>query len=154
MTEQEIIALVTAMPGAVAITADATTSAPVAAWGDTFFFHDPDGTPEARRFPFATLVVKDYDGFDTASDLDRAGVFRLNIGVGRERFEEVIGHAPAEHAARREDFDYTALDRLLPHPVYASQGWVCVLNPAAASDAQVRALLTDAHERASQRRPG
>jgi uncharacterized protein DUF6194 len=154
MTADEISAFVTAMPGAVAITANATTGAPVAAWGDTFFFHDPDADPDARRFPFATIVVKDYDGFDTASDLGRPGVFRVNIGVGRERFAEVIGHTPAEHAARQDDFDYAALDRVLPHPVYAPQGWVCVVSPGPASGAQVRALLTYAHARASQRRPG
>ena len=152
MTAEEIIAFVAALPGAVAITADSTTGAPVAAWGDTFFFHDPDGDPEARRFPFATLVTKDYDGFDTASALHRPGVFRVNIGVGREGFEQAIGHAPAEQAARQADFDYAAADRLLPHPVYAAQGWVCVVNPGAATGERVRDLLTAAHGRAARRR--
>jgi hypothetical protein len=31
----------------------------------------------------------------------RPGVFRLNLTVGRERFEEVVGWAPAEHAHAR-----------------------------------------------------
>ena len=72
--------------------------------------------------PFATIVQSDYEGFDVLSDLARPGVFRVNIGVGRERFEELIGYAPAAHERRREESDYAELDRLLPHPAYASQG--------------------------------
>jgi hypothetical protein len=78
-------------------------------------------------------------------------VFRLNIAVGQDRFEELIGYSPAAHAEHVADFDYAALDRLLPHPVYASQSWVCVLNPGAASSAQARSMLSDAHTRASER---
>ena len=42
--------------------------APEIAWGDTFFIYDPDRNLEgARRFPFATIVTKDYGDFDNAS---------------------------------------------------------------------------------------
>ena len=41
--------------------------------------------------PFATIVTKDYTGFDTASDLNRPGVFRLNVGVGRDTFRALFG---------------------------------------------------------------
>jgi hypothetical protein len=55
---------------------------------DSFFFYDPKGERQASRcMPFATMVTKDYDGFDTASDLNRPGIFRLNIAVGRQAFE-------------------------------------------------------------------
>src|SRR5919201_1444819 len=81
MTEDDIIAFVTSLPGVVAVTAGEANGAPEVAWGDSFFFYDPDGKPSARRMPFATIVTKDYDGFDTASNLNRPGVFRLNIGV-------------------------------------------------------------------------
>jgi hypothetical protein len=37
-------------------------------------------------------VTQDYDGFDTGSNLNRPGVFRLNIAVGRDRFEELLGY--------------------------------------------------------------
>lgn len=146
MTADEIIELATGMPGAVAVTASEMTGAPEVAWGDTFFFHGED-----RRLPFATIVIKDYDGFDAASNLNRPGVFRLSIAVGRETFEELIGYPPAAHAAHQANVDYAALDRVLPHPVYAAQSWVCILNPGAASDAQARELLAHAHRRASRR---
>jgi hypothetical protein len=99
-------------------------------------------------------VVSDYDGFDTASNLNRPDVFRLNIAVGRDKFTELIGYSPAAHAEHAADFDYAALDRLLPHPVYASQSWVCVLNPGAASGEQAHLLLSHAHTRAGERHRG
>ena len=53
--------------------------------GDTFFIYDPDRNLAGKQqFPFATLVTKDYGDFDCASDLNRAGIFRLNIGVTSE----------------------------------------------------------------------
>ena len=148
MTQEDIIAFVTGLPGVVAVTADETSGAPEVAWGDSFFSYDPDGdTPAAGRMPFATIVTKDYDGFDTASNLNRPGVFRLNIAVGRTAFEELLGHPPA----RSEDADPTAIDTLIPHPVYATQAWVAILNPGPATAELARSLLTDAHTLAVRR---
>ncbi|MEW1910166.1 DUF6194 family protein [Kitasatospora sp. NPDC085895] len=148
-TENGIIEYARSLPGVVAVTADAAGGAPEVAWGDTFFFHDPDGE-SPRRMPFATLVTKDYAGFDTASDLDRPGVFRLNVSVGRRAFEELIGHPPAAHQQHHDAYDYTATDRLLPHPAYAVQAWVCILNPGPATTGLARDLLADAHARAAR----
>ncbi|WP_129843724.1 DUF6194 family protein [Streptomyces sp. RFCAC02] len=150
MSEDEIIAFTGALPGVVAYTADAGGGAPEIAWGDTFFFHDPDGD-SPRRMPFATLVTKDYPGFDTESDLDRPGVFRLNVAVGRTVFEQLMGYPPAAHQGRHARFDYTVTDLLLPHPCYAAQGWVCVLNPARNTGEQARSLLAGARARAVRR---
>ncbi|MEU6428709.1 DUF6194 family protein [Microbispora sp. NPDC046973] len=151
MTENDVIEFVTGLPGVVAFTAAADNGAPQAAWGDTFFYYDPDDEPANRKMPFATIVVKDYEGFDTASDLNRPGVFRVNIGVGRAVFEDLLGYPPAAHAGHHEALDYRVPDRILPHPVYAAQSWICVLNPGDATAARVRALLADAHARAAAR---
>jgi hypothetical protein len=148
MTQEDIIAFVTGLPGVVAVTADEASGAPEVAWGDSFFSYDPDGdTPAEGRMPFATIVTKDYDGFDTASNLNRPGVFRLNIAVGRTAFEELLGHPPAPS----EDADHTAIDTLIPHPVYATQAWVAILNPGPATAELARSLLTDAHTLAVRR---
>ena len=125
--------------------------APEVAWGDSFFFYDPGDDPANRKMPFATIVTKDYPGFDTVSNLDRPGVYRLNIAVGRRRYQELFGHAPAAHADHSGDYDYAALDRVLPHPVYAVQGWASVLNPGEATAERARALLAEAHARAAER---
>ena len=99
-----------------------------------------------RHWPnFATIVTT--DEHDTASNLARPGVFRLNIGVSRPTFERLVGDAT--------DPDYTALDRVLPHPVYAKQLWISILNPSRRSfDDLVKALLVEAHDRlAASKRP-
>ena len=54
MTEAEITEYVSGLPGVVTVTASEENAAPAAAWGDTFFFYDPDGsTSENQRLPFA-----------------------------------------------------------------------------------------------------
>jgi Family of unknown function (DUF6194) len=151
VTEDEIISLVSGFPGAVTVTADRSNGAPEVAWGDSFFFYDPDDVPAARRLPFATIVTKDYDGFDTLSRLDRPGIFRLNIEVGRQRFTELFGYPPAEHGTRSTGIDYTALDEVLPHPVYGGQGWISILNPGERTSEIARSLLRAAHGSAVRR---
>jgi hypothetical protein len=120
---------------------------PEIAWGDTFFFYDPGREiPAERKFPFATIVTKDYGEFDCASNLNRPGVFRLNIGVSKQTFAALFG------VAKAEDHDFTALDKLMPHPVYGKMHWVCVLNPSAATFEAIRPLLAEAYERAAGKR--
>jgi predicted DNA-binding protein (MmcQ/YjbR family) len=47
--------------------------------------------------------------------------------------------------------DYAALDTLMPHPFYASQYWVSVVNPGEATLDTVRTLLTEAYEFAARK---
>ncbi|HEU4909879.1 MAG TPA: DUF6194 family protein [Propionibacteriaceae bacterium] len=152
MTESEIIEYVSGLPGVVTFTASEENAAPEVAWGDTFFFYDPEeDQPANQRLPFATLVVSDYPGWDTESDLDRDGIFRVNIAIGRSDFERLFGYTPKEHAAHHSDFDYAATDMVIPHPTYASQGWVAILNPGERTSMQLKSLLDNAHRLAVQR---
>ncbi len=107
--------------------------------GDVFFIHVQD----AKQFPFATIVTKNYTGFDEQSQLDRPGVFRLNVGVSRETFRGLF--------ATDAEPDYAALDVLLPHPVYAPQSYVSVLNPSDATFESVKPLLAEAYALAAKR---
>lgn len=67
-------------------------------------------------------------------------MFRLNIGVGRDTFERLVG--------LMVDPDYAALDTILPHPVYAKQRWLSILNPSRRSfDELVKPLIAEAHDR-------
>jgi hypothetical protein len=114
----------------------------VVASGDTFFFHDPGkDLPTDHRFPFATLVTS--DGDDPFSDLNRPGVFRLNISVSKRTFQSLLGPSGGH--------DFTALDRIMPHPVYGKMYWVCVLNPSDATFEAVKSLLAEAYETASRK---
>lgn len=105
--------------------------------GDSFFVHDPDGDlPPERQQPFATVVTSDL--YDTASDLSRPGVYRLNLGLPKSEYVALFPSPPA-------GLDHTALDTVMPHPVYAPQHWVCVLNPSEATYARMRPLVDAAH---------
>jgi hypothetical protein len=109
--------------------------------GAWFFSLDP-----AKHWPnFATIVTTDEHDMGTPSNLARPGVFRLNMGVGRATFQRVAG-ANAEP-------DYAAFDQLLPHPVYAKQLWISILNPTDATFRDVVVpLLTEAHDRLAGQR--
>ena len=71
--EQAVLDLLRGLPGVRVHTAGPGDGSPESAWGDSFATYDPDGTAPATRQPFATVVVSDYPGFDTASRLDRPG---------------------------------------------------------------------------------
>jgi hypothetical protein len=120
--------------------------------GDTFFFYDPQhDTDPSRRLPFTTIVAKDYHGFDESSNLDRPGVFRLNIGVSRDTFRTLFGYLPTEVDSKISEYDFAALDRLMPHPAYGRQSWVCVLNPSPETFAAVKPLVAEAYSLATKR---
>ena len=108
--------------------------------GMRFFSVDPE-----KHWPnFATLVWS--DDSDTVSDLSRPGVFRLSLGLGRPSFVRIANAAEAEP-------DYTMLDRVLPHPDYAKQRWVAILNPSEATFEEiVVSLLLEAHDRLAAQR--
>ena len=115
--------------------------------GDTFLTYDPAGDlPADRWWPFATIVTG--DRYDSVSALDRPGAYRLNLGLTRATYVSLFGAAPTrrdEHGVLLTGADYAATDTLLPHPIYASQYWVCVVNPGGASWDTVRELLAEAH---------
>lgn len=112
----------------------------VAYSGDYFFFYDPDQTIDPDyKFPFITLITS--DNYDTVSDLDRPAVYRLNIGLSKETFQALFGTR-----AHDTTYDFTALDRLMPHPTYGRMYWCCVLNPAEATLDQVKFLLAGAYQ--------
>ena len=99
--------------------------------------------PETHWPNYATLVTT--DEHDEASNLSLPGAFRLNMGVDRATFEQVARANP--------DPDFTDLDRVLPHPVYAAQRWICIVNPSEASFHDVVVpLLTVAHDRLAEQR--
>ena len=113
----------------------------MAAMGYTFFFYGAD-----RMLPFATLASADNEG-DRVSNLDRPGVFRLNIGVSRPTFQSLFGAGKVDTSA----YDFTALDTLMPHPDYAAQSFLCVLNPSDATFETLRPLLSEAYNLAVRR---
>lgn len=105
-------------------------------FGYTFFFYRSD-----HMVPFATLIASDQE-HDRISNLDRPGVFRLNIGVSRETFQSLFGTEKVDLST----YDFTALDVIMPHPDYSPQNFICVLSPSEATFEKVRVLLAEAYE--------
>ncbi len=122
--------------------------------GDSYFYVNlnPGEGPTDYRMPFATLMTS--DAYDRASDLSRPSVYRLNIGVSPETYRSLFGAKPPRsdpEGDKESGHDFTALDQVMPHPVYAPQFWLCVLNPSEETFQSVRPLLAEAYERAVAR---
>ena len=111
------------------------------AFGYTFFFYRSE-----RKLPFATLISSDQE-YDRISNLDRPGVFRLNIGISRQTFQSLFGTAKVDV----NSYDFTALDVLMPHPEYAKQHFICVLSPSEATFERIRLLLAESYDIAVRR---
>jgi erythromycin esterase-like protein len=135
-----------ALPGAEQLVASEENGAPEVAWGDRFFYVGPD-----RRQPFATIVEHDVPGFDEASELDRSGVFRLNLDLGRAEFERLFGFPPKNFEDHRDEFDFARLDTFVPHPAYALYGFGSIVMPGPQMLPEIDRLLTSAHARAVDR---
>ena len=148
LSQDDLTARIAALPGVAVTIADEASGAPEAAWGNRFFFAGAD-----RRMPFATIVDRDVPGWDELSRLDRPGVHRLNVQLGRREFESRFGFPPARLDEHRDGFDFARFDVLLPHPLYGRQGWGCILNPTPRSLPVIDELLRQAHARASRRAP-
>jgi hypothetical protein len=121
--------------------------------GDTFLSYEPTGSlPADRWWPFVTIVTG--DRYDAVSALDRPGAYRLNMGLTKSTYAGLFGAAPTErdeHGVLQTGFDYATIDLLMPHPIYASQYWVCIVNPGEANWTTVRDLLAEAHDFAARK---
>lgn len=78
-------------------------------YGYKFFFYASD-----HKLPFATIASSD-NQYESESQLDRPGVFRLNIGVSKTTFQSLFG----KDAVEAGGYDFTVLDIFLPHPHYS-----------------------------------
>lgn len=108
--------------------------------GARFFSLDESHWPN-----FATLVWTDEHDEGAPSNLAREGVYRVNVGLDKETFQRLVGGITAP--------DHTVLDQLVPHPTYADQRWVSILNPSHATVQEtVLPLIGAAHDRLVARR--
>lgn len=144
MDEQTVAAWISALPG-IEIVEDQ---------GDHYFFSDPT-QPANNRLPFATVMTA--DRYDQFSNLDRYGVYRLNIGVSPATYRARFGPEPFPQDPSETGYNFTNLDTVMPHPVYGSMFWLCVLNPSDETFLDVQPLLEEAREvalaRAQRARP-
>jgi len=117
--------------------------------GNFFFYYSPEHVVPEKTFPFTTLVANDL--YDQVSDLDRAGVYRLNVGVSKDTYLGLFGvqpEAPGEAGVVQTGDDFKALDQVMPHPIYGHLFWLCVLRPGQQTFETIKPLLAEAYQRA------
>lgn len=114
---------------------------------ETFFYNPKKLLPHGVYF--VTIKVQDGPN-DKSSELDRKDVFRLSFKPYAESYALAFGEKPSRPAKGRAiNFpgDFTELNRLMPHPIYAWMGWVCILNPSTEMfDEVVKPLLDESLE--------
>ncbi|TDD58557.1 hypothetical protein E1263_18760 [Kribbella antibiotica] len=141
MTLDELDRLIRAHPGVRVLEAQ----------DDIFYLYDPAGDlPPERQQPFATLVTGDH--YERVSRLNEPGAWRLNLGLTKATYTGLFGPPPTERDADwvlGSGHDYAARDALMPHPFYASQHWVAIVDPVALEP--LLPLLTEAHEFAARK---
>lgn len=104
---------------------------PKASWGETSLFYNP-GQALPNGVYFCTIKEKD-GANDKASQLDRCDVFRLSVGIGREAYEKQFGarpKRPVKGGIITAEYDFSAVNTLMPHPIYGWMSWVQILNPS------------------------
>jgi hypothetical protein len=89
-------------------------------WGEISFFYNPDQLlPHGVYF----CTIKEKDGAnDQSSHLSREDIYRLSIGLPKEKYVELFGSVPKRpekggYVNTGDDFTETNL--LMPHPIYA-----------------------------------
>lgn len=101
------------------------------------------------------LTVKEKDGEnDSSSKLNRENIYRVNLGVYRDTFREmldIIPKTPGKGGIVDMDYDFSATNQILPHPVYGWMGWICVLNPSEKTFEELKPLIQEAYEYAKRK---
>lgn len=115
-------------------------------WGEKGIFYNPD-----YRLPKGVyiLTIKEKDGDnDKASNINRDGIYRVNLGLRKDSFKDMFLSVPKRPPAGcvvEMDYDFTRLDTIMPHPVYAWMGWICVLNPSEQTFEKLKPLIEESY---------
>lgn len=124
----------------------------VESWGEKGIFYNPNKTLKRGVY---VLTVKEKDGDnDKASNLDREGVYRVNLGVRKNTFCGMFGEIPARPSKGGVvdmPYDFGSIDQIIPHPVYAWISWICVLNPSESTFEKLNPLISEAYEYAKEK---
>ena len=112
--------------------------------GDLFFMHENNS-----KLPFVTLINKDND-YDSVSNLNREGFFRLNFPINQEIFASKFGGLTKDKKLEvymNIGLDFTQEDIILPHPTYGSMNWVCIVNPSKETFETIKQYLKTSFEK-------
>ena len=124
---------------------------PKDSWGETSLFYNPGGVLSNGVY-FCTIKRQNGEN-DKASDLDRQGIFRVAIGLNPKTYTRLFGSKPVRPAkggivATDHDYDFTKLNELMPHPIYAWMGWAQIICPSCDQFESIFPLLEEAYQNA------
>lgn len=124
----------------------------VESWGEKGIFYNPKGILKRGVY---VLTIKEKDGDnDKASLLNRDNVYRVNVGLRKQTFIEHFRYIPERPSAGnivKMDYDFTILDTIIPHPVYAWMSWICVLNPSHKTFEELKIMIRESYEFAKEK---
>lgn len=116
-------------------------------WGEKGLFYNPDGKLPKGIY---ILTFKEKDGpNDKASNINRPGVYRLNLGISKQTFSNMFGEIPKRPSAGKivdTGHHFESLDEIMPHPVYGWMAWVSVLNPSKSTFEKLKPLIHEGIE--------
>ena len=99
-------------------------------YGEATYFYNPD---KLLKNGVYVCTIKEEDGpNDKASKLKRDGVFRLSTGLQKKAYRENFKDVPSRPKKGEVvdvDVQFDSLNKIMPHPVYAWMGWICVNTP-------------------------
>lgn len=111
-------------------------------WGEKGLFYNPEGKLPKGIY---LLTFKEKDGpNDKASNVNRADVYRLNLGISKVTFTNLFGAIPKRPSAGQvieTGHDFQKLDTIMPHPVYGWMSWIGVLNPSKSTFKKLKPLI-------------
>lgn len=121
-------------------------------WGERGIFYNPGRVLKRGVY---VLTVKEKDGNnDRSSQLNRNGTFRVNLGLRKPTFQKLFGELPkrpAKGSVVGMSYDFTNTDTIMPHPVYAWIGWICVLNPTIETFESLKTYIQESYEFAKEK---
>ncbi len=124
----------------------------VNSWGERGIFYNPNNILKRGVY---ILTVKEKDGEnDKSSNLDREGVYRINIGVKKKTFIDMFGEIPkrpSKGCIVNMEYDFTSINNIIPHPVYAWMSWICCLSPTEKTFNKLKPLIQEAYEYAKEK---
>ncbi|MCI9576108.1 MAG: hypothetical protein HFJ84_05485 [Clostridiales bacterium] len=124
----------------------------VNSWGERGIYYNP-GNKLKRGVYILTIKEKDGDN-DKSSNLNRKDIYRLNLGIRKPTFSKIFGsipQRPSKGCVVNMDYDFTSRNEILPHPVYAWMGWICVLNPSESRFEELKPFIQEAYEYAKEK---
>jgi hypothetical protein len=122
------------------------------AYAERSFFYNPDKLLPNGIY-FATIKEKDGPN-DKASELNTEGIYRLSTGISTTTYEKLFGNKPArpqKGGIVNTGHDFTKLNVLTPHPVYAWLHWITILNPTEGSMPFIKELLSESYALAKKK---